>query len=113
MNGSHMCEDAIDTEYIGRHMLETDATIKATSFPRRSVVISAGQLQTLFCSFQQRGFPETQCVRLTGPACSPHLSPIENLWSIMERRIEEQSRPVVQLKCCENGEWTQSPVAKL
>ena len=51
---------------------------------------------------------------LDWPACSPDLSPIENVWCIMKRRIR-QRRPqtVQQLKSCIHQEWAKIPLAKL
>ena len=53
------------------------------------------------------------CV-LDWPGCSPHLSPFENVWHIMKRRIR-QRRPwtVEQLKSCIHQEWAKIPLAKL
>ena len=51
---------------------------------------------------------------LDWPACSPDLSPIENVWRIMKRRIRQQGpRTVEQLKSYIHHEWPKSPLAKL
>ena len=51
---------------------------------------------------------------LDWPACSPHLSPIENVWCIMKRRIRQwRPQTVEQLKSCIYQEWAKIPLAKL
>ena len=51
---------------------------------------------------------------LDWPACSPDLSPIENVWRIMKRRIRQRWPPSVeQLKSCIHQEWAKIPLAKL
>ena len=46
-------------------------------------------------------------------ACSPDLSPIENVWRIMKRRIGQwRPQTVEQLKACMRQEWAKIPLAK-
>uniref|UniRef100_A0A9J8BPY1 Tc1-like transposase DDE domain-containing protein n=1 Tax=Cyprinus carpio carpio TaxID=630221 RepID=A0A9J8BPY1_CYPCA len=51
---------------------------------------------------------------LKWPACSPDLSPIENIWHIIKRKMR-QRRPktVEQLKACIRQEWDNIPIPKL
>ncbi len=51
---------------------------------------------------------------LKWPACSPVLSPIENIWRIIKRKIQ-QRRPktVEQLEACIRQEWDNIPIPKL
>ena len=58
---------------------------------------------------QQRGFGGIELCMLDWPACSPDLSPIENVCRIMKRRIRWT---VEQLKSCIHQEWTKIPLAK-
>ncbi len=52
-------------------------------------------------------FKDTKMVRvLDWPACSPDLSPIENVWRILKHKMRQQ-RPhtVAHLKTCLQEEW--------
>ncbi len=63
---------------------------------------------------QHHGCVEEGIRVLKWPACSPDLSPIENIWRIIKRKMR-QRRPktVEQLEACIRQEWDNIPIPKL
>ena len=111
MGDLHICEGTIDAEaYVGileRHMLPSRWRL----FPGTP------------CLFQQdnarphsarvtTAWLHRHRVRVLDWMPSPDLSPIENVWRIMKRRIRQQRpRTAEQLKSCIHQEWAK--IAKL
>uniref|UniRef100_A0A8C9REE1 Tc1-like transposase DDE domain-containing protein n=1 Tax=Scleropages formosus TaxID=113540 RepID=A0A8C9REE1_SCLFO len=51
---------------------------------------------------------------LNWPACSPDLSPIEDIWHIMKRKMRQRrQRTVEHLESCIRHEWDSIPLSKL
>ncbi len=62
---------------------------------------------------QQHGFSRRVRV-LNWPACSPDLSPIENIWHNIKRKIRQRRpRTLQQLETYIRQEWDQIPTPKL
>ncbi len=51
---------------------------------------------------------------LKWPACSPDLSPIENIWRIIKRKmLQRRPKTIEQLEACIRQEWDNIPIPKL
>ncbi len=95
--------------------------LRATYVPLQTTSISGKAL----CFQQDNAKPHTAAITtawlrsrrvrvMNWPACSPDLSPIENIWCIIKRKIR-QRRPqtLQQLETCIRQEWDQIPTPKL
>ncbi len=79
---------------------------KKTSFPGTSMHISTRQCKTTFCTHYKVLAAEEEGTVLDWPACSPDLSPIENVWCILKRKMcRRRPRTVAHLKTCLQEEW--------
>ncbi len=63
-------------------------------------------MQTTFCTHYKVLAAEEEGRVLDWPACSPDLSPIENVWRILKRKMRQRRpRTVAHLKTCLQEEW--------
>ncbi len=89
-------------------------------------VLEQHMLPSRRCVFQQdNAKPHTAAITaawlrsrrvrvLNWPACSPDLSPIENIWRIIKRKIRQRRpRTLQQLETYIRQEWDQIPTPKL
>ncbi len=72
------------------------------------------QCQLSFCMATTAWFRRDRVNVLDRLACSPDLTPIENVWPVMKRRIRQrQSQTAEHPKPCFKRDWTKSLLAKL
>lgn len=95
----HMCKGATDT---GAHtgIWETYDSLKATYFPGNSIIISAIQCQPSFCMCYIYVVCRNKVCALDCSACSPDLSPIKNVWCIINKRIIQKQTQKNHAKTC-------------
>ncbi len=68
--------------------------------------ISTKQCKTTFCTHYKVLAAEEEGTGIDWPACSPDLSPIENVWRILKRKMRQRRpRTVAHLKTCLQEEW--------
>ncbi len=74
---------------------------------RKPYVNSVQKRRRLIWARRHLGWTITQWKRvLDWPACSPNLSPIENVWRILKRKMRQRRpRTVAHLKTCLQEEW--------
>ncbi len=69
--------------------------------------ISTRQCKTTFCTHYKVLAAEEEGTGTWLPACSPDLSPIENVWRILKCKMRQRRpRTVAHLKTCLQEEWT-------
>ncbi len=101
----HFCDGTINAEkYI--EIWSTICAFKKTSFPGTSMHILTRQCKTTFCTHYKVLAAGGRGTGTDWPACSPDLSPIENVRRILKRKMRQRRpRTVAHLKTCLQEEW--------
>ena len=96
------------------HFGGTYAAVKTVAFPRNSMLFQQDNARPHYAQVTTVWLCGHRVHVLDRPAYSLDLSPIENVWHIMKRRIRQwRPRTVEQLKSCRHQEWAKIPLAKL
>ncbi len=87
---------------------------RATYAPLQMTCISAGQCKPHTAAVTTAWLRSRRVQVLNWPACSPDLSPIENIWHIIKQKIHQRwTRTLQQLGTYIRQEWDQIPTPKL
>ena len=114
MGNLHICEGTINAEryiqVLEQHMLPS----KQRLFHGRPCLFQQDNAKPHSARVTTAWLRSKRVQVLDWPACSPDLSPIENVWSIMKRKIQQwRPRTVEQLKLYIKQEWERIPPEKL
>ena len=114
MGNLHICEGTINAEryiqVLEQHMLPS----KQRLFHGRPCLFQQDNAKPHSARLTTAWLRSKRVRVLDWPACSPDLSPIENVWRIMKRKIRQRRpRTVEQLKLYIKQEWERIPPTKL
>ena len=114
MGNLHICEGTINAEryiqVLEQHMLPS----KRRLFQGRPCLFQQDNAKPHSARVTTAWLRSKRVQVLDWPACSPDLSPIENVWRIMKRKIRQRRpRTVEQLKSYIKQEWERIPPTKL
>ena len=114
MGNLHICEGTINAEryiqVLEQHMLPS----KQRLFHGRPCLFQQDNDKPHSARLTTAWLRSKRVRVLDWPACSPDLSPIENVWRIMKRKIRQRRpRTVEQLKLYIKQEWERIPPTKL
>ena len=83
---------------------------KTKTFPRNSMSISAGQCRPHSAQVTTAWLHRRRVCVLDWPVCHPDLSPIENVQSIMMRRIRQRHHGLMSSSSLVHQEWGKNPL---
>ena len=114
MGNLHICEGTINAEryiqVLEQHMLPS----KQRLFHGRPCLFQQDNAKPHSARVTTAWLRSKRVRVLDWPACSPDLSPIENVWHIMKRKIQQRRLwTVEQLKLYIKQEWERIPPEKL
>ncbi len=92
----------------------TYAPIQTSSLQRRPCIFQHDNARPHTASITTSWLRRRRIRVLKWPACSPDLSPIENIWHIIKRKMRQRKpKTVEQLEACIRQEWDNIPIPKL
>uniref|UniRef100_A0AAR2K5U3 Tc1-like transposase DDE domain-containing protein n=1 Tax=Pygocentrus nattereri TaxID=42514 RepID=A0AAR2K5U3_PYGNA len=114
MSNMHICEGTINAkryiQVLEQHMLPS----KQRLFQGRPCLFQQDNAKPHSARVTTAWLHSKRVRVLDWPACSPDLSPIENVWCVMKHKIRQlRPRTVEQLKLYIKQEWERIPPTKL
>ncbi len=114
MGSLHIWKGTINAERYIQVLEQTYAPIQTSSLSGKTLHFQHDNARPHTASITTSWLRRRRIQVLKWPACSPDLSPIENIWRIIKRKMR-QRRPktVEQLEACIRQEWDNIPIPKL
>ncbi len=113
MGSLHIWKGTINAEryiqVLEQHMLPSRRLL----FQGRPCIFQHDNARPHIASITTSLLPRRRIRVLKWPACSPDLSPIENIWGIIKKTRQRRPKTVKQLEACIRQEWDNIPIPKL